>query len=169
MVTNHVLSIKSCTKMEDGSMSQTATEVQGLVDRAAILDTVIAYATALDSKDWATLGALFTDDASWEYTGSGERLSGPPAIVTRISASLERYDATQHLNGNHVTAVQGDEAVHTCYFQAQHVRLGVPGGEKFLGAGSYNDRLRRTTDGWRFTHRKITSVWSEGNPAVIAT
>jgi ketosteroid isomerase-like protein len=141
--------------------------VQELADRAAIVDAVIAYATALDTRDWGRLGSLFTDDAGWEYSGSGERLSGPSAIVARISASLERFDATHHLNGNHVTTVRGDEAEHTCYYQAQHVRLGLPGGEKFLGAGRYDDRLRRTADGWRFTHRRIISVWSEGNPAVI--
>ncbi len=61
----------------------------------------------------------------------------------------------------------GDEAGHTCYYQAQHVRLGVAGGERFLAGGRYDDRLRRTHEGWRFTHRAIISVWSEGNPAVI--
>jgi hypothetical protein len=65
--------------------------------------------------------------------------------------------------------VHGDEAGHTCYYQAQHVRLGLPAGEKFLSGGRYDDRLRRTADGWRFTHRRITSVWSEGNPAVITS
>jgi hypothetical protein len=79
------------------------------------------------------------------------------------------HDAAHHLNGNHVAAVHGDEAEHTCYYQAQHVRLGLPDGEKFLGGGRYDDRLRRTPDGWRFTHRRITSVWSEGNPAVITS
>ena len=141
--------------------------LQELTDRAAIADTVIAYATAVDTRDWGRLGALFTDDARWEYSGSGERLSGPDAIVARISASIKRLDATHHLNGNHVTAVHGDEAEHTCYYQAQHVRLGLPGGEKFLAGGRYDDQLRRTPDGWRFTYRRITSVWTEGNPAVI--
>ena len=142
--------------------------LQELADRAAIVDAVIAYATALDTRDWQKLGSLFADDACWEYSGSGERLLGPNAIVARISASLVRFDATQHLNGNHVTAVHGDEAEHTCYYQAQHVRLGLADGDKFLGGGRYDDRLRRTSDGWLFTHRKIISVWSEGNPAVIA-
>jgi len=141
--------------------------IQELADRAAIADAAIAYAMALDSRDWERLGSLFTDDAGWEYSGSGERLCGPGAIVARISDSLARFDATHHLNGNHVTAVHGDEAEHTCYYQAQHVRLGLPGGEKFLGGGRYDDRLRRTPNGWRFTHRRIISVWSEGNPAVI--
>jgi hypothetical protein len=55
--------------------------LQELADRAAIIDAVIAYATALDSRNWQKLGALFTDDASWEYSSSGERLFGPDAIV----------------------------------------------------------------------------------------
>ena len=143
--------------------------LQELADRAAIVDAVISYATALDTRDWERLGSLFTDDACWEYSGSGERISGPTAIVARISASLARFDATHHLNGNHVAAVRGDEAEHTCYYQAQHVRLGLPGGEMFLDGGRYDDRLRRTPDGWRFTHRRITSVWSDGNSAVITT
>lgn len=143
--------------------------LEELADRAAIVDAVIAYATAVDSRDWERLGTLFTDDACWEYSGSGERLRGPDAIVARISTSVERFDATHHLNGNHVAAVRGDEAEHMCYYQAQHVRLGLPDGEKFLGGGRYDDRLRRTPDGWRFTHRRITSVWTEGNPAVITS
>ena len=143
--------------------------LQELADRAAIVDAVIAYATAVDTRDWETLSALFTDDACWEYSAAGERLRGPDAIVARISTSVERFDATHHLNGNHVAAVHDDEAQHTCYYQAQHVRLGLPDGEKFLGGGRYDDRLRRTPDGWRFTHRKITSVWSEGNPAVVTS
>jgi ketosteroid isomerase-like protein len=140
-----------------------------LADRAAIVDVVVAYATAVDIRDWERLGSLFTGDACWEYTGSGELLRGPDAIVARISASVQRFDATHHLNGNHVAAVRGDDAEHTCYFQAQHVRLGLPGGENFLAGGRYDDRLRRTPDGWRFTHRRITNVWSEGNPAVITS
>ena len=40
--------------------------LQELADRAAIVDAVIAYATALDTRDWERLGALFTDDARWE-------------------------------------------------------------------------------------------------------
>jgi hypothetical protein len=82
---------------------------------------------------------------------------------------LARFDATHHLNGNHVTTVHGDHAEHTCYYQAQHVRRGLPDGDKFLGAGRYVDRLRRTSDGWRFTHRRIISVWTEGNPAVLTS
>ena len=138
-----------------------------LTDRAAILDVVVGYATAVDTRDWAALAALFTDDAHWKYPAAGEDLAGPAAIVARISRSIGGLDATQHLIGNHVITVHGDEAEHTCYFHAQHVRHGLAAGENYVAAGRYEDRLRRTPEGWRLSHRVIDSVWHEGNPAVI--
>lgn len=140
--------------------------VRELADRAAILDVVTAYSLALDTKDWTTLGMLFTPDATWEYTAGGELLHGPDAVVARISATLRPLPTTQHLYGNHLVTVHGDEASHSCYVQAQHVG---DDGEQFLGAGRYADRLRRTPAGWRFTHRELTSMWHTGNPSVLAT
>ncbi|MEV7006464.1 nuclear transport factor 2 family protein [Streptosporangium sp. NPDC051022] len=153
-------------------MSETDTEItrriQELADRAAVLDVVNAYAMALDTRDWEALGELFTEDALWEYRGAAVyTLSGRDAVVTRARAALEPLDATQHLNGNNVVKVRGDEAEHTGYVHAQHVRHGLPGGELYLGGVRYQDRLRRTSDGWRFTHRLLVHIWGEGNPAVF--
>jgi ketosteroid isomerase-like protein len=153
-----------CTPYRLDAKPEGSTVLQVLVDRATIVDTVIAYATAVDTRDWAKLGALFTDDAVWEHTASGLRYVGPDAIVAGISAGVARLDATQHLNGNHVIAVDRDGAEHTSYFHAQHVRAG----ERFLAGGRYDDRLRRTPGGWHIAQRRVTSVWSEGNPAVLA-
>jgi ketosteroid isomerase-like protein len=149
------------------SLEEITGQVRELTDRAAILDVVIAYATALDGRDWEALAGLFTEDARWEYRASGEQVRGSQAIAARIRPALEHLDATQHLNGNHVITVHGDEAEHTCYYHAQHVRRGLPDGELFLGAGRYEDRLRRTPDGWRLTDRVLISSWSAGNPAVL--
>ena len=149
--------------MQQGDM------VGQITDRTDVLDVVVAYATALDTRDWTALGTLFTANASWEYADTGHRLVGPARIVDFIRAGLHGIDITQHLNGNHVVRLLGDEAEHTCYFQAQHVRVGTPGGDTFLGAGRYRDRLRRTSDGWRFTDRVLTSMWRTGNPAVLST
>jgi ketosteroid isomerase-like protein len=138
--------------------------IRGLADRAEILEVVVAYATALDGKDWRALGSLFAAEAIWEYEAGGEQVIGPEAIAARIAGTLERLRATQHFCGNHSVRVDGDEAWHTCYYQAQHVGRD---GETFLGAGRYTDRLSRTADGWRFTHRMLSSVWTSGNPAVV--
>jgi len=139
--------------------------IRDLMDRAEILDVVIAYATALDAKDWTALGSLFTPEAVWAYEAGGEQVIGPAAIAARIAGTVERLQATQHFCGNHTVQVDGDRARHTCYYQAQHVGHS---GETFLGAGRYTDRLTRTPDGWRFTHRTLSNVWSSGDPAVLA-
>ena len=83
-------------------------------------------------------------------------------------AALEPLDASQHLLGNHVVTVDGDEARSQCYLQAQHVRSGTPGGDNYIIAGTYTDELRRGTDGWKIARRRLTVTWTSGNPTVLA-
>ena len=134
------------------------------LERLEIIDTVTAYATAVDTRDWPLFASLFTADAVWEYPLAGERHSGPAAILARIQPSIERLDATQHFVSNHVVAVEADTARHTCYFLAQHLR----DGGRFLAAGRYEDELRRVDGAWRIAARTLTSTWTEGDPAVVS-
>jgi ketosteroid isomerase-like protein len=134
-----------------------------LADRLGVVDTVVAYSTAVDTRDWTLFASLFTPDAVWEYRAGSELRTGPQDIVERVRPSIERLDATQHFVTNHVVAVEGDTATHTCYYLAQHLR----GGESFLAAGRYEDELRRTEDGWRIARRTLISTWTDGNPEVV--
>jgi ketosteroid isomerase-like protein len=143
--------------------------IQQIVDRTDILDVVTRYAAAIDTGDWAALASLFTDDASLEclgFEGSLGGSTGPEGITKFVGAVVRPLDGCQHINTNHLVSVYGDEAEHTGYFLAQHVRRGLADGELFLVAGRYDDRLRRTQEHWRFTHRTVTFLWCQGNPAV---
>jgi hypothetical protein len=51
---------------------------------------------------------------------------------------------------------------------AQHVLPGTTGGEQFIVAGRYLDKLVRTEDGWRIAERTLDAMWTAGNAAVIA-
>ncbi len=135
----------------------------GYADRLDIVDTVVAYATAVDTRDWELFARLFTPDAVWEYHAGHERRVGPGEILARVRPSIERLDVTQHLLTNHVVAVAGDAATHTCSFMAQHVR----GNGRYLAAGRYADELRRTDAGWLFSSRVLVSTWAEGDPEVV--
>ena len=44
---------------------------------------------------------------------------------------------------------------------------GTEGGDNYIIAGRYDDRVVRTPDGWRIAHRVLTVDWTEGNPAVV--
>ena len=82
-------------------------------------------------------------------------------------ARSARLDATQHLVGNQQVRIEGDTARCRTQLQSQHVKRGTEGGDNFVIGGFYEDRLRKTADGWRITHRLMEETWREGNPAVV--
>jgi hypothetical protein len=134
-----------------------------LVDRAAIVDLTHIYCRALDTKDWSLLDHVFAEDA---FAYLIEDLSGRSAIKERTERALKSMDRTQHVVSNHEIVVNGDTARCRCYLQAQHVRKAAHGGSKFMIAGIYEDELIRTHAGWRIAFRRLTTTWSDGNPAV---
>jgi 3-phenylpropionate/cinnamic acid dioxygenase small subunit len=141
-------------------------DTQVLLDKQEITELFVRYTTALDTKDWALLESCFTEAPAFVHPGG--QLRGFEEILARTSAALDPLDATQHLLGNITVEVSGDTAHSTCYFQAQHVRAGTPGGELYIIAGRYADSLQRTPEGWRIAERVQTYMWRDGNRAVVA-
>jgi hypothetical protein len=139
---------------------------QDLLDRQEIAELCIRYTFALDTKDWALLESCFAPSPAFVHPGG--RLEGFDEILGRTSAALNPLDATQHLLGNIDVEVDGDTARSSCYFHAQHVRAGTPGGDLYVIAGRYQDTLIRTDAGWRITERVQTYQWRNGNRAVVA-
>lgn len=140
--------------------------VAELVDKHEIADLCARYAFALDQRDWPALRACFTDAPVFVHPGG--RIEGVAGIVERARGALEPLDASQHLLGNVLVELDGRDARSICYFQAQHVRAGTPGGERYIIAGSYADRLVRTPQGWRIVERVQAYLWRDGNRTVVA-
>jgi hypothetical protein len=137
-----------------------------LLDRQAVVDVCVRYCTALDRRDWNLLRTCFTADASGDFAGLGQ-LQGYEDFERVCRRALEPLAASQHVVTNFVVAVAADGATTTCYFQAQHVKPGTPGGDLFVVAGIYTDRHVRTPDGWRIAHRRLDVTWTDGNPEVL--
>lgn len=142
--------------------------VQLLLDERDITRLCYRYGTALDARDWAGLRTCFTDDAVTVYEGLGE-FQGYAAIEQVCQGALSPLDRSHHVITNVLVDVDGDTATAQCYLQAQHVKAGTAGGELYMIAGRYTDRLTRTPDGWRFARRALETWWTDGNPAVLAT
>jgi len=133
-------------------------------DREEIIDLAVRYTWALDTKDVEDLRNVFTADATALLRGV--ECDGIDAIIARVGGAVLRLDWTQHLLGNHQVTIDGDTATHRCHLQGQHVKTGTPGGDNFIVAGFYDDRLVRTPAGWRIAHRLMQQTWTDGNPAV---
>ena len=142
-------------------------DLAALADRQEITEVCYRYGLALDDRDWAALAACFTPDADAYYAGRPPA-RGYQAIEDICRAALAPLSASQHLIGNVVVRLDGDNATSTCYLQAQHVRAGTAGGDNFIIAGRYDNRLVRTPDGWRIRELRLERIWTEGNPAVTA-
>lgn len=135
-------------------------------DKQEITEVCYRYGVYLDSREWDRLSEVFTDDAIAEYLDM-PRCDGRQAIQDTCSDALGSFTASQHLIGNVLVTLNGDEAESVCYLQAQHVRAGTEGGDNFIIAGRYLDKLVRTADGWRINHRRLVGMWTDGNPAVV--
>ena len=140
------------------------TDTADAADRMAIVALTIAYAWAIDGRDYDALRHIFEPDATAMLVD--ERV-GIESIIERISSALDPLDASQHLIGNHQVVVSGDTATCRCYLQAQHVRRGASGGPNYIVAGRYDDDLVRTPAGWRIRRRVLVVTWTDGNLAVV--
>jgi hypothetical protein len=139
----------------------------GVRDRLDIMQLHHRYAWALDQRDWSMLERCFTPDGGVDYGDLGGEFQGAAEIAAFCRQALEGLDASQHLIGNTMIELDGDRATATCYFQAQHVFEGAPGGDTYIVAGTYTDVLTRDDDGWRIAHRTLTPSWTQGNPDVF--
>jgi SnoaL-like domain len=138
-------------------------------DRGGVIECMVRYGRACDTRDYALLETCFTEDAVIRYTRSfADDIHGRAALVAYLTHALTVLDATQHLFGNFEVSVEGDTGRFRCYVQAQHVRLAAPGGHLFTVGGRYENDVVRGDDGlWRMTLLDFEPTWTGGNPHVL--
>jgi ketosteroid isomerase-like protein len=124
-----------------------------LEDMAAITRLCIDLSNRLDDRDLAGYGALFTDDGEW--SGVVGRAVGPAAIAEILGRYCLPWESegqrTFHTTHNIVIDLDGDSARGTAKWQ--HIVRSESDAPLILHLGHYDDRFRRTADGWRFTRR----------------
>ncbi len=143
--------------------------IQEIIDHLEIQDLLISYCTAIDTKRFDELDSVFVPDAFIDYTSAGG-VKGPlPEVKKWLSEVLNMFPMTQHIVSNFEISVDGDEATSRCAF---YNPMGLPSTEgaealqlMFFG-GYYNDKLIRTSNGWRISQRIEESTWDYGRPQV---
>ena len=120
-----------------------------MTDQVAIQQTLNRYSEAASRGDWREVAATFIPDGIWEVVG--KKFQGREAIIEALANFTATMDYMVQTNAPGVIVVDGDTAT---------VRSVVRECGKFTGnnkaievLGFYSDKLVRTSDGWRFTHR----------------
>jgi hypothetical protein len=141
-------------------------ELRFLLDRAAISDVQLHYATGVDTHDWPLFRSCFTDEIEtdfWSADGSPPQRMKADDWVELVRRTIDGMKATQHMITNHVIMLNGDEATCVAYVQARHHLPNETGASDQAMYGCYTNLFVRTAEGWKIRARKLTVLWSEGN------
>lgn len=131
-----------------------------LLDRIEIQDLQSRYAHALDSHDWSSLEAIFTDDAHLDYTVSRAPEGTRDDVITWMSKTIPgSLSMMQHYVTNGLVTIDGDQATGRLFF---YCALRFHDGKLMTIGGYYNDTYRRTAGRWRISERVEEVAFTEG-------
>lgn len=117
-------------------------------DRLELHELPGRYGDAIDDRDWARLGEIFTADAVFDLTDlGGPRCDGLAAITLFMDRDAD------HPRAHLMTNIYVDEAADGVQLRFRIVAL-LPGGK--VGTASYYDDVIKTSAGWRVSNRVIT-------------
>ncbi len=108
----------------------------------------------VDFRQWELHDDVFSADATADYTGTAGIAGSAREVMTWLDRALAAWPVNMHVLSNIVVDFTSPtEATSTCYFMGP-MGVGEVGSQTVItNAGLYDDRLVRTTAGWRIAHR----------------
>jgi hypothetical protein len=138
--------------------------------RAALRLLVDTYARDVDRRDTAAVAALFSERGRL-VAHFGPRVGGMPAVRTgradiedALVEGLRRYEATTHVVGGQVVAIDGDSAQGETVCLAHHIYERAGERRLLVLAVRYEDTFVREDGEWRFAERALRLDWRDDRP-----
>jgi len=131
-------------------------------DRPAITNTVVGMLHAIDARDWTAVRVAFADTVTTDYTSlfGGEAQTQPAdSLLDGWDDFLPGFDATQHLAGPLVVAIEGNTAQVRCAITAKH-RIDEA---LWTVGGHYQIQLAKTNGDWYITHLTLHTAYQDGD------
>lgn len=135
-----------------------------VADRIAIEQLVHRYCDAITRGDWDEHEACFAPDAVWEVAPPFDiRFEGAATIRGNVSARLDTYDFLVQSVCSLVVDFEGDDEATARVVMQETGRM-ADGSAHMMQFGVYDDRIRRSGDGWQFTSRRFQPIYVETKP-----
>jgi hypothetical protein len=129
-------------------------DLNALADKDAIRELLARYCFLLDGFRLAEFAALFVADGEW--ISRNGKATGPEGIE-RLLRGLVPEPAPgarrKHFTANIIIDLAGDRATVVSNFL---VVRDSPSGPAIAVAGTYDDIVVRTSEGWKFKSRKLS-------------
>lgn len=150
-----------------------AQEIQSLIDRVKIVETIKRLTFHMDKKDWKSYEAEFADQVEVDFTdtafgGASARVAPRAQWAAAVASGLARFFETQHFASNYFVEINGDRARAITYFIARHFMKAPDGGKYVLDQGGYYTHgLIKVNGVWKVNLNKLTPLWDEGDPQAL--
>jgi ketosteroid isomerase-like protein len=132
-------------------------------DHDAITNALARYARGVDERDFASVAALFTADATIDYSVEGGALLKSSELAGWLARAMTIFRMTQHHLGLPVIDVDGATATTRVPVIATHVQQRQDGSESSaILYGTYHHSWTRTADGWRIRTLRFDSHHGTG-------
>jgi hypothetical protein len=139
--------------------------LQELSDRQEIQDLMVAYAYAIDRKNWDELDEVFTPDAVIDYSemvGFRGNLAETKKFLVEGLGQLAAY---QHSISTSQIRIKGDMA-HGRTLCSNPMVIDIGGTKQTMFVGLwYRDIFVRTSKGWRISERYEEKCYTHNVPA----
>jgi len=134
-----------------------------LGDVAAIRDLAIAYAHAVDDRDWARWQALFVPDAHIDYRHSGGIAGTPAEVAAWLPGAMSVFRFSLHSILTHEIRFRGPDTATGRVHLFNRNGLDWEGRFELCDIGGlYLDDYVRVGDHWRFARRVEHSHYVTG-------
>jgi ketosteroid isomerase-like protein len=137
--------------MVGGDMTKSSNGVLTMIDEIAVQQTINRYSDGASRRDWERVLSTFTSDATWEIPTFGVVFREHGVIRDAMAGFVAQMAYWVQVNAPALITVNGDRAnarstIRECgKFADRDEALEV--------LGYYEDELKRTEQGWKFTRR----------------
>ncbi|WP_405181896.1 nuclear transport factor 2 family protein [Nocardia sp. NBC_01377] len=130
-------------------------------DVEAIKQLKARYCRTMDTKDWAGMRQVFTDDVVVDTTGSGGPVvTGADAFMEFLLAQLGDIQTVHQCHTPEITLTTATTATGV-WAMADILRLS--GGSDIHGYGHYHEQYRKEAGEWRISGSTLTRLLT-GDP-----
>jgi hypothetical protein len=134
-----------------------------MTDHDAITSALGRYACGVDERDFASVAALFTADATIDYAVTNGAVLKADELAAWLGRALAIFRTTQHHLGLPAIDVDGATARTRVPVIATHVQQRKDGSDaEQVLYGTYTHEWTRTEAGWRICSLRFESRYERG-------
>jgi uncharacterized protein (TIGR02246 family) len=136
-----------------------------LEDIEAIKQLKARYFRTMDTKDWAGMRQVFTDDVVMDVSeAGGDVMSGGDDFMAFLSETLAGVITTHH---GHMPEIEITGPTSATGVWAMEDMLRFADGSELHGYGHYHETYEKSAGGWRIKSLKLTRLRTDFTSAPV--